>query len=42
MVVRFRDLSTDLKILVVAGWIGLAFNAILFIIGFVAGFLGYY
>jgi UPF0716 family protein affecting phage T7 exclusion len=41
-VVRFSDLSTNLKIIVVAGWIGLAFNVFLFIVGFVVGFLSYY
>lgn len=40
MNIGFRDLTTSLKVLVVLGWIGVAYNALMFIIGFIMGYMG--
>lgn len=39
-VVRFRDLSFDLKALVVFGWVLLFINVLFFFVGFVQGYFG--
>lgn len=38
--IRFGDLSTALKTLVVLGWIGVGYNVIAFIVGFIIGYTG--
>jgi len=35
--IKFKDLSTGLKVLVVYGYISLAFNIAIFILGFIIG-----
>ena len=39
--ISFKDLSTSLKVLVVLGWIGVGYNVVMFIIGFILGVLSY-
>lgn len=38
--VHFKDLSTDLKVLVVGGWIVVGLNLFAFVVGFVIGMSG--
>jgi len=38
--IRFNDLSTPLKIVVVFGWIALCFEALILLFSFLMGFLG--
>ena len=37
--IRFRDLSTPLKIVVIGGWIGVVTYALAFITGFFSAFV---
>jgi len=39
--IRYRDLSLSLKIIVVFGWIAFAVSAVSFLVGFISGLVGY-
>jgi hypothetical protein len=41
MRVSFKDLSMSLKVLVVLGWVGVGFNTLMFLIGFIEGLFLY-